>query len=109
MEQIFFVVLVGIVALLRFVMQRAEQKRNREAARRVSPTSQPNAPVPRAGAESEEERIRRFMEALGVPAPNAPPPKTPPPRVMPKTARPPKKILPVDPFPTPRVEVSREP
>ncbi|MDQ6860600.1 MAG: hypothetical protein M3032_05525, partial [Verrucomicrobiota bacterium] len=36
-------------------------------------------------------------------------PKTPPPRVMPKIARPPRKILPVDPFPTPRVEIPREP
>lgn len=109
MEQIIFVVLVAIVALLRFLMQLAEKKRNQEAAKRVRSAPQVNAPVQRAPADSEEERVQKFFEALGVPAPNAPPPKAAPRRVVPKTPREPKRtIMPVDPFPVPRLKIPRQ-
>ena len=56
--------------------------------------------VPRAPAQTEEERIRRFMEALGVPTSNAPIPKAEVKREQPKPAAPPKpKVAPIDPFP----------
>jgi hypothetical protein len=104
MEQIFFAILIGVVALLRLVMQAAEKKRNAEAAKRAAPKlPQANAPVPRAPAQSEEERVRRFMEALGVPTTNAPAPRAPRRVVVPKsTERPKRKIMPIDPFPAPR-------
>lgn len=93
MENLFFLALVAVVGLVRWLAQAAENKRNAEAAKRADPA--PDAPLPRAPAQSEEERIRRFMEALGVPKGAAPPP----PKVQP---RPVKTILPVDPFPTGR-------
>ncbi len=102
MENIFFLVLVAVVGLIRWIMVAAENKKNTEAAKRAV-DRQPNAPVERAPAQSEEERIRKFMEALGVPTTTAPPGKTPPREVVPKTPRPPRRqILPVDPFPAPR-------
>jgi hypothetical protein len=70
MEQILFLALLAVVGLLRWFSQMAEERRNREAENR-SGTPPPNAPIQRAPAETEEERIRRFMEALGVPS--APP------------------------------------
>jgi len=91
MENLFFLALVAVVGLVRWLAQAAENKRNAEAAKRVDPA--PNAPLPRAPAQTEEERIRRFMEALGVPKGAA----SPPPKVTPRPA---KTILPVDPFPT---------
>lgn len=92
MENLFFIALVAVVGLIRWFVQAAENKKNAEAAKRAQPS--PSAPLPRAPAETEEERIRRFMEALGVPK-GAVPPR----RVTPRT---PRKILPVDPFPIPQ-------
>src|SRR5947209_403504 len=110
MEQILFAALVLVVGLLRVIMNVAEKKRNAEAAKRAAPQPQlPNAPVQRAPADSEEERIRRFMEALGVPT-NLPPAKAPRRVVVPKPAAPPRrKIMPVDPFPAPRVKLAPPP
>lgn len=102
MEQIFFLVLVAVVGLIRWVLQMAENKKNAEVAKRAG-SPQPNAPLQRAPAETEEERIRRFMEALGVPTTTAPPPKVQPRQVVPKTPREVKRTIhPVDPFPRPR-------
>src|SRR3982751_5638924 len=110
MEQILFAALVLVVGLIRVIMNVAEKKRNAQAAKGAAPQpQQANAPVQRAPADSEEERIRRFMEALGVPT-NTPPPKAPRRVVTPKAAAPPRrKIMPVDPFPAPRAELPSPP
>ena len=105
MEQLLFLALLGVVGLLRWFSQMAEERRNREAEKRTdAPPS--NAPVPRAPAETEEERIRRFMEALGVPTSNAPIPKVGPkveaPKPPPAAAPPKRASMPIDPFPKPR-------
>ena len=101
MEQIFFLILLAVVGLLRWFSQMAEEKRNREAEKRAPGTPPPNTPVQRAPAETEEERIRRFMEALGVPTANAPIPKAEPKRDAPKPPpeAPKRKAPPIDPFP----------
>lgn len=96
MENIFFLVLVAVVGLLRWLSQAAENKRNAEAEK------QSGAP------QSEEERTRKFLEALGVPSANAPPPKVQPRQITPKQA-PNRKFLPVDPFPVPRGRATEPP
>ncbi len=93
MENLFFLALVAVLALVRWFVQAAENKKNAEAARRAEPP--PSAPLQRAPAQTEEERIRRFMEALGIPKGEVPPPR----KVLPPGR---KKILPVDSFPIPR-------
>jgi hypothetical protein len=92
-ENLLFVALVAAVALIRFLVQAAENKKNRDAAKRAEPDAA--RPIQRAPAETEEERIRRFMEALGVPKGSAAPPRK-------VTPRAPTKIPPIDPFPLPR-------
>ena len=100
MEQIFFLILLAVVGLLRWISQMAEEKRNREAEKRAPGIPPLNTPVQRAPAETEEERVRRFMEALGVPTTNAPIPKAEPTRETPKPpAAPKRKVNPIDPFP----------
>ena len=104
MENIFFIVLVVVVGLVRLLSMLAEKKKNAEAARRAGPPpAGGNTPVQRAPAQSEEERIRRFMEALGVPTTSAPPPPVQPrpatPQATPERKR---QFMPVDPFPIPR-------
>ena len=99
-ENIFFLVLVAAVGLIRWLMQASEARKNSESERRTQPPP-PNAPVPRPETQTEEERVRRFMEALGVPTSTAPPPKMR--EVIPKKTRPAqRKVYPVDPFPKPR-------
>lgn len=100
MENLFFLALVAIVGLIRWFVQASEAKRNAQSAKRAEPRA--NTPLPRAPAESEEERMRRFMEALGVPAGSAPAPR----KITPRRET---KIQPIDPFPLPRGNVIRVP
>ncbi|MGI8821221.1 MAG: hypothetical protein ACR2ID_10200 [Chthoniobacterales bacterium] len=101
MEQIFFIALVAVVGVVRLLSQLSEKKKNEVAARRAGlPDASPprsTAPVPRAPLQTEEEPIRRFMEALGVPT------SQPPVVARERRAEPPRKrtIHPVDPFPRP--------
>ena len=109
MEQIVFLILLAAVGLIRWIVQAAEEKKNAEAAKRGVAKQQPNAPIERAPAQTEEERIRRFMEALGVPTTSAPP-KPPRREVRAKQPREPKRrVLPVDPFPVPRTRLPEPP
>jgi hypothetical protein len=108
MENYLFLALLAVVGLLRWLSQMAEDKRNAEAEKRAKGPAQ-NAPIPRAPATTEEERIRKFMEALGVPTSNAPP-TTPPPAQAPPQAPPRRpKVMPVDPFPIPRPKTTPMP
>lgn len=100
MENIFFLALLAVVGLVRWLSAMAEAKKNREAEKRAQDPA-PNAPIPRAPATTEEERIRRFMEALGMPS-SAPIPKATPPQTAPEAPAPKRKIQPIDPFPLPR-------
>lgn len=80
------IILLLIVAatVLRWLWQRAEAEKDPER-----PTT-PDEPIPPSGeSRTEEERIRRFLEALGQPTTSAPPP-----RVTPKREAPPRTILP---------------
>ena len=75
------VVLLIIVAasLLRWLWQKSREKTQDDPERPVVP----NQPIPRGGeTQTEEERIRRFLEALGQPPGSAPP------KVAPRQIRP---------------------
>ena len=105
LENIFFLILIAIVGLVRWLWAARESARNSQTQKTARPQA-PNAPVQRAPAQTEEERVRRFMEALGVPTTNAPPPKMPRRQVTPKTPRQTKgNIPPIDPFPQTRQTV----
>src|SRR5437870_13745875 len=84
-DNLIFLLLLA-VALLFQLLARAVGKKNTDE---VEPTSKPAPrmpkPIPRVPAESDEERIRKFLEALGQPAASRPPPP-----VVPRTDIPPK-------------------
>lgn len=104
-ENIFFLVLVAIIGLIRWIMAAAEKTKNSRTEETTNPTA-PNAPVSRAPGQTEEERVRRFFEALGVPTSNAPPPEMSRRTVIPKTLRQARReVRPIDPFPRPRPTV----
>ena len=63
MEQLFVIIIIGAIALVKWLTSGAGENAG-------EPES--GAPFPR-GKNDEEERMRRFMEALGVPKGTAPP------------------------------------
>jgi hypothetical protein len=69
-------IIVVVAALLRWLSQKSDAGKQDPERPTV-----PNQPVPRGGeTQTEEERIRRFLEALGQPAGSTPPPKVAPKR-----------------------------
>ena len=64
------VFIILIAAVLRWLSQKSERQ-GPDPERPVVP----DEPIPRSDPQSEEERMRRFLEALGRPPTSAPPPK----------------------------------
>ena len=85
--------LVLAAALLRWLSQKSDAAKPDPERPKV-----PNEPIPRGGeTQTEEERIRRFLEALGRPATS-----TPPPKVTRRSTVPKREVLPhVPPFKSP--------
>lgn len=93
-ENLFFILLVALILLIKWVSQRVGEAR-REANENQS--ARPASSTPRSErppAETEDERIRRFLEALGQPVSSKPPPK-----IVPRTpSQPPRRTPPVPPI-----------
>jgi len=81
-----FPIIIFVIVLVTKVLSNASRASG-------GPTPRPRSPGPR-GTEDEEERMRRFMEAVGLP-PNS----VPPPQVRPRPAVNPAPLLPVNPPP----------
>ncbi len=73
LDNLLFLLLVA-VALLFQLLAKAAGKAGKDATKgRSTPAPRTPPPVPRAPADSEEERIRKFLEALGQPTTSKPP------------------------------------
>jgi len=71
-DNLLFILLIAMAALLRLLASKAkEAKKNSEKPGQRSISTPP--PIPHAPAESDEERIRKFFEALGQPTTSKPP------------------------------------
>jgi hypothetical protein len=67
-----FLLLIVFVALVRWLASKAKQTQNQQT--RPAPPAPPSRPIPRGGdSQTEEERVRRFLEALGQPPGTTPP------------------------------------
>ena len=102
-ENLLFILLIAIAVLFRLLASKVGQAKKRQQEPDRKSTTSPSAPEPieHAPVESDEERIRRFLEALGQPTGSRPPPP-----VVPRTDIPPRPLAPVQPprgpFPIPR-------
>ncbi|MEY2440125.1 MAG: hypothetical protein QOI34_1510 [Verrucomicrobiota bacterium] len=90
-----FLLLVAMAALLRLLASKATGSKNQtDSEQEPKSPEQVNQPRPRATTTSDEEQIRKFLEALGQPATSKPPPP-----VTPRTDLPPRPVAPVRPPP----------
>src|SRR5262245_8274700 len=89
-DNFLFLLLVVVAVLFQFLAKMAGKKSKDQK----TPTSTPRTPAPIQSAprESNEDRIRKLLEALGQP-----PTSTPPPPVVPRSNIPPRPLAPVKP------------
>jgi hypothetical protein len=101
LENLLFILLIAMAVLFRLLASKAgETKKRQQNPDQRSTTSPQLGELPRrAPIESDEARIRKFLEALGQPATSRPPPP-----VAPRTNIPPRPLAPVQP---PRLPTAR--
>src|SRR6266403_4101471 len=99
LDSLLFFLLVAVAVLFQFLAKTAGKPGKDQSKRISTPTPRTPTPMRRAPAESDEDRIRKFLEALGQPATSRPPPP-----VVPRTNIPPRPLAPVQP---PRVPTAR--
>src|SRR6266436_9673985 len=100
-DNFLFLLLVVVAVLFQFLAKMAGKKSKDQTNR----TSTPRTPEPlqRAPTQSDEDRIRKLLEALGQP-----PTSRPPPSVVPRTDIPPRPLAPVQPPISPFSQLRRE-
>ena len=95
LDNLLFLLLIAVAALFQ-LLSKAISKAGKMDSNKTSSSPKPETPRPiqRAPRESDADRIRKFLEALGQP-----PTSTPPPPVAPRTDVPPRRLAPVQPPP----------
>ena len=88
-ENLLFILLIAMAALLRLLATKAgkAKKSPPKSDQRSTVTPQVSQPIRRASVESDQERIRRFLEALGQPTTAKPPPPIVPRTLLDRAAR----------------------
>jgi len=103
LDSLLFFLLVAVAVLFQFLAKTAGKTGKDQSKRISTPTPRTPTPMRRAPAESDEDRIRKLLEALGQP-----PTSKPPPPVVPRTNIPPRPLAPVQPPISPFSQLRRE-
>jgi hypothetical protein len=89
-DNFLFLLLVAVAVLFQFLAKAASKTRKDQTKQTSTPGTPP--PIPHAPRTSDEDQIRKLLEALGQP-----PTSRPPPPVAPRTNIPPRPLAPVQP------------
>jgi hypothetical protein len=100
-DNLLFLLLVAVAVLFQFLAKTAA-KAGKDQTKRASTPRTPT-PMKRPPKESDEDRIRKLLEALGQP-----PTSRPPPPVAPRTEIPPRPVAPVQPPMSPLSQLRRD-
>ena len=95
LDNLLFFLLIAVAALFQ-LLSKAISKAGKSESDETTESPRPRTPRPiqRVPRESDADRIRKFLEALGQP-----PTSTAPPPVAPRTDVPPRRLAPVQPPP----------
>jgi hypothetical protein len=94
-DSLLFLLLIGAAALMRWLTKKAGDSSDQEAENEATPpAAQRPPPLPRQETQTDEERIRKFLEALGQPTSSQPPA-----RVRPRANPPVVSEIPDEPSP----------
>ena len=96
-----FLLLIAVAVLFQFLAKAAGKSAKDQ--KKQTPTAQTPRRIQRAPTESDEDRIRKLLEALGQP-----PTSRPPPPVVPRTYIEPRPLAPVKPPMSPLSQLRRE-
>jgi hypothetical protein len=91
-ENLLFILLIAIAFLFQALARAVSKAKKDQTTPGSTPERRTTKPIPRAPTESDAERIRKFLEALGQP-----PTSRPPPPVVARTDVPPHPLAPVKP------------
>ena len=101
LDSLLFLLLVAVAVLFQF-LAKAAGKTGKDQTK-STPIPRTPTPMRRAPTESDEDQIRKLLEALGQP-----PSSRPPPPVVPRTDIPPRPLAPVPPPISPFSQLRRE-
>jgi hypothetical protein len=106
LDNLLFLLLVAVAVLFQFLAKTAAKAKRDQTKRPSTPIPRTPTPMRHAPTSSDEDRIRKLMEALGQP-----PTSRPPPPVVPRADIPPRPLAPVQPptvYPPPPWKLTRE-
>ncbi|SRR6266498_707084 len=102
LENLLFLLLVALAALFQLLAKTAGKTSRGQTKPTSTPIPRTPTPMQRTPTESDEDRIRKLMEALGQP-----PASRPPPPVVPRIDIPPRTLAPVQPPISPLSQLRR--
>jgi hypothetical protein len=74
LDNLLFLLLLLLAGLFQLLGRAARKKSGQEEKQAAKPAPQMTKPIPRVAKESDQERIRKFLEVLGNPPVSPPPP-----------------------------------
>src|SRR6187397_1696577 len=103
LDSLLFLLLVAVAVLFQFLAKTAGKTGKDQTKQTSTPIPRTPTPMRHAPTESDEDRIRKLLEALGQP-----PTSRPPPSVVPRTEIPPRPVAPVQPPMSPLSQLRRD-
>ena len=74
LDNLLFLLLLVLAGLFQLLGRAARKRSGEEEKQAPKPAPRMAKPIPRVATESDQERIRKFLEALGNPPSSSPPP-----------------------------------